>query len=295
MRDGWHTVLVSAVTMKPLDLTIVIPAKNEERNLANCLRAIGPDFARHIVVVDSGSADKTAEIARDSGAEVIEFNWNGQFPKKRNWYLRNHAPQTRWILFLDADEFLTKQWKAEVRRELPNSDKAGYWLAYSIYFLGKRLRHGYPLDKLALFRVGAGEYERIDEDRWSALDMEIHEHPVLDGEVASIKSRIDHRDFRGVSYYVEKHNEYSSWEAHRYLKMKNNAALLREMTWKQKIKYKILNSPLSGLIYFFGAYFIMGGIWDGVRGLTFALLKMNYFTQIYCKVRELETAQKRGE
>lgn len=279
--------------MQPLDLTIVIPAKNEERNLAACLRAIGPDFAEKIVVVDSGSADKTVEIARANGADVVDFGWNGQFPKKRNWFLRHHTPQTKWVLFLDADEFLTAQWKAEVRRVLPASDKAGYWLAYSIYFLGKRLRHGYPLDKLALFRVGAGEYERIDEERWSALDMEIHEHPILNGEVGAIKSRIDHRDFRGVSYYVTKHNEYSSWEAHRYVQSKSDADFMGKMTAKQKIKYRILESPLSGLIYFCGAYFAMGGIFDGTRGLTFALLKMNYFTQIYCKIRELENARPR--
>ena len=280
--------------MQPLDLTIVIPVKNEERNLDACLRAIGTDFARKIVVVDSGSDDRTVEIARAAGAEVINFEWNGQFPKKRNWFLRHHAPATQWVLFLDADEFLTAQWKAEVRRVLPASDKAGYWLAYSIYFLGKRLRHGYPLDKLALLRVGAGEYERIDEERWSNFDMEIHEHPILDGEVGAIKSRIDHRDFRGVSYYVEKHNEYSSWEAHRYVQLKNDADFMGQMTAKQKIKYRILQSPLSGLIYFCGAYFAMGGIFDGVRGLSFALLKMNYFTQIYCKIRELESARRQS-
>ncbi len=280
--------------MQPLDLTIVIPAKNEERNLAACLQAIGPDFARRIVVVDSGSADQTCQIARAGGADVINFEWNGHFPKKRNWYLRHHKPDTTWVLFLDADEFLTPQWKAEIRRVLPGSDKAGYWLAYSIYFLGKRLRRGYPLDKLALFRVGAGEYERIDEQRWSNFDMEIHEHPILDGAVGTIKSRIDHRDFRGVSYYVEKHNEYSSWEAHRYVQSKSDPDFAAKMTGKQKIKYKILESPFSGLIYFMGAYFAMGGLFDGTRGLTFALLKMNYFTQIYCKIRELESARKRG-
>ena len=278
--------------MQPLDLTIVIPAKNEERNLAACLQAIGPNFAQKIVVVDSGSTDQTVEIARAGGADVINFEWNGQFPKKRNWFLRHHTPATQWVLFLDADEFLTAQWKAEVRRVLPASKKSGYWLAYSIYFLGKRLRRGYPLDKLALFRVGAGEYERIDEERWSALDMEIHEHPILDGEVGTIRSRIDHRDFRGVSYYVTKHNEYSSWEAHRYVQSKNDADFMGKMTAKQKIKYRILQSPLSGLIYFCGAYFAMGGVFDGVRGLTFALLKMNYFTQIYCKIRELESERR---
>ena len=88
-----------------LDLTIAIPVRNEERNLAGCLEAIGPDLARRIVVIDSGSTDKTTEIARNMGAEVVDFVWDGRFPKKRNWFLRNHPPTTKWIFFLDADEY----------------------------------------------------------------------------------------------------------------------------------------------------------------------------------------------
>ncbi|MGB5135674.1 MAG: glycosyltransferase [Prochlorococcaceae cyanobacterium] len=87
-----------------LDLTVAIPVRNEECNLATCLQAIGPGFARSLVVIDSGSTDTTAAIARNHGAEVVTFEWNGRFPKKRNWFLRHHTPTTRWVLFLDADE-----------------------------------------------------------------------------------------------------------------------------------------------------------------------------------------------
>jgi glycosyltransferase involved in cell wall biosynthesis len=135
----------------------------------------------------------------EHGVEVVEFRWNGQFPKKRNWFLREHTPKTEWVLFIDADEYLTPEFKEEVRRVLPGTKHAGFWLHYSIYFLGKKLKGGYPLDKLALFRVGAGEYERIEEDHWSDLDMEVHEHPVLEGTVGKIRARIDHPDMRGTS------------------------------------------------------------------------------------------------
>ena len=93
----------------PLDLTIAIPVKNEERNLPGCLDAIGTDLAKRIVIIDSGSTDRTRSIAEERGIEVIDFTWNGQFPKKRNWYLRNHTPSTKWIFFLDADEYLTQK------------------------------------------------------------------------------------------------------------------------------------------------------------------------------------------
>ena len=102
---------------RPLDLTIAIPVRNEERNLAVCLQAIGQGFARQVVVIDSASTDGTPAVARAHGAELIAFDWDGRFPKKRNWYLQHHAPTTRWVLFLDADEILTP----EVKREIAES------------------------------------------------------------------------------------------------------------------------------------------------------------------------------
>lgn len=270
----------------PLDITIAIPAKNEERNLPGCLEAIGKDLAKEIVVIDSGSTDRTKEIAMEYGAKVVEFDWNGKFPKKRNWYLRNHTPTTKWILFLDADEYLTEAFKEELRTKLDNEDKVGYWLNFTIYFMGKKLKGGYPLKKLALFQVGAGEYEKIEEDMWSNLDMEIHEHPILDGEVGTIKSKIDHQDFRGVSHYVNKHNGYSDWEAQRFMKVFHDTDISKKWTWKQKIKYKLMKSSFIGPAYFLGSFFLLGGWKDGSRGFAFAILKMSYFTQIYCKIKE---------
>ncbi|GAB3264632.1 glycosyltransferase family 2 protein [Larkinella harenae] len=273
----------------PLDLTIAIPVRNEEKNLPTCLAAIGSDLAKHVVVIDSGSTDRTQEIAQTYGAEVITFDWNGRFPKKRNWYLRNHTPTTQWVLFLDADEFLTPAFKEELRQKLQQNDgTVGYWLRYTIYFMGKENKGGYFLHKLALFQVGAGEYEKIDEEQWSKLDMEVHEHPVLNGPIGTIRSKIDHQDYRGVSYYVTKHNEYSSWEAARFLKLTSDTKSVQQWTWMQRIKYGLMRTPFLGPIYFFVSFFLMGGFRDGSRGLAFAILKMSYFTQMYCKIREMQ-------
>ena len=269
-----------------LDLTIAIPVKNEERNLPGCIKAIGKDFASSIIIIDSGSNDRTKEIAKENNIDIVDFKWDGKFPKKRNWFLRNHTLQTKWILFLDADEYLTEEFKTEVREKLIQEDKVGYWLRYSIYFLGSQLKGGYPLKKLALFKIGAGEYERIDENAWSQLDMEVHEHPHLTGEVGKIKAKIDHQDFRGVSHYVIKHNEYAAWEASRFVKATSNKSLSSLWTWKQRLKYWLMKSPLVGPAYFFGSFFLLGGFRDGARGLAFAILKMSYFTQVYCKIRE---------
>ena len=270
-----------------LDLTIAIPVKNEEENLPGCLRAIGSDLAKKVVVIDSHSTDRTRELAWEFGAEVVDFVWDGKFPKKRNWYLRNHKPSTKWILFLDADEYLTDAFKTELRAALEQDDKAGYWLSYTVYFLGKQLKGGYPLRKLALFRVGAGEYEWVDEDEWCRLDMEVHEHPVINGEVGLIRSKIDHQDFRGVSNFVIKHNEYASWEAARFQKAATNPDIFANLTWKQRLKYRLMkNSILLGPVFFCGSYFLLGGFRDGARGFAHAILRMSYYIQVYCKIKE---------
>jgi glycosyltransferase involved in cell wall biosynthesis len=277
--------VVRQVFLNQLDLTIAIPVKNEELNLPKCLEAIGKDFATNVVVLDSGSTDRTKEIATSFGAEVVDFVWNGKFPKKRNWFLRNHSLNTKWILFLDADEYLTEDFKCELKSTLAATDKQGFWLNYTVYFLGKELKGGYPLRKLALFQVNSGEYEHIDEEHWSKLDMEVHEHPIVKGDVGLIKSKIDHQDFRGTSNFITKHNEYASWEAARFLKA-SEANPSKDWTIKQKLKYRLMKSVFIIPAFFFGSYILYRGFRDGTRGFAHAILRMSYYTQIYCKIQE---------
>ena len=273
-----------------LDLTIAIPVRNEERNLAVCLKAIGTDFARYVVVIDSASTDATSDVARTYGADLIDFQWDGHFPKKRNWFLRHHPPSTSWVLFLDADEILTPKVKSEISAALPGSSHQGFLLSYTNYFLGRRLRGGIPLRKLALFRVGEVEYEWIDERHWSQCDMEVHEHPQLTGSVGLIRSRIDHRDLRGIDSYITKHNQYAAWEAQRLFT--HRLAPHTAGSWKphQRIKYSLLTSPWGGLAFFFGSFIVMGGWRDGSAGLAFSMLKAGYFAQISCRLHELKQA-----
>lgn len=271
-----------------LDLTIAIPVRNEERNLSVCLGAIGTDFASQVVVIDSDSTDATANVALAHGAELINFHWNGHFPKKRNWFLRHHPPRSTWVLFLDADEILTPSVKREISAVLPGSNHQGYLLSYINYFLGYRLRGGYPLRKLALFRVAEVEYERIEENKWSECDMEVHEHPIMNGSIGLIHSRIDHRDLRGIDSYMTKHNHYAAWEAQRLFSHRNDPNTVVNWRAHQRLKYSLISSPWGGLFFFFGSYFVMGGWRDGSIGFAFCLLKAGYFVQIACRLRELD-------
>jgi glycosyltransferase involved in cell wall biosynthesis len=275
-------------------ITIVLPVKNEAANLPRCIEAVS-DLGR-VVVVDSGSSDDTQAVAKAAGAEVLNFEWDGQFPKKRNWTLRNYNFKTEWVLFLDADEFVSSEFIQEVQAAIEDTTHVGFWLNFSNHFMGQKLKGGDAFRKLALFRLGAGEYEKIDEDNWSHLDMEVHEHPVLEGSIGEIHAPIEHNDFRGLKHYIGKHNEYSSWEAARYLRLQSSAishqssqqgcAEYANLTERQKKKYRNLAKWWFAPAYFVVSYFLKKGFLDGALGFHFSLLKAVYFYQIRLKIRE---------
>lgn len=267
------------------NLTIIIPVKNESKNLRRCISItsmLGP-----VLVVDSGSTDGTQDIANELGADLLQFNWDGYFPKKRNWTLRNYDFKTDWVLFLDADEFISSAFITEVNQAVSSTSHVGFWLNFENHFFGKKLRGGDSFRKLALFRVGSGEYEKIEEDNWSHLDMEVHEHPVLNGSVGEIKTPIEHNDFRGFKHYITKHNEYSSWEAARYLRLLNQEGTeWAGLTNRQKKKYRNLPKWWFAPAYFVASYFFKKGFLDGTAGFHFALMKTIYFYQIRLKIKE---------
>ena len=271
--------------MSRLPVTIVVPVRNEERNLPGCLRRL--DRFEEVVVADSGSTDRTPEIAREHGVGLIDFRWNGKFPKKRNWVLRNYEFKTPWVMFLDADEFVDDSFCDQLERILPTTECAGFWLTYRNWFMGRQMLHGTPFRKLALMRVGAGEYERIDEDSWSRLDIEVHEHPILDGEAGEIDAAIDHRDYKSLEHYIARHNEYSSWEARRFMEISRDADLGDlPLTDRQRAKYRALDKWWCAPAYFLDSYVRRLGILDGRVGFHFALMKAVYFWQIRLKILE---------
>ncbi|MBN8600709.1 MAG: glycosyltransferase family 2 protein [Planctomycetes bacterium] len=270
-----------------LQISVCIPTKNEEKNLGSCLSSLRNEFD-DVWVVDSGSTDGTIKIAKEFGAKTANFQWNGEFPKKRNWALRNLNFVHPWVLFLDADESVTPLFIQELHQIIPHTQNVGFWLSYTNYFMNRELLHGDPMRKLALFRRDAGEYEQIPEFGWSSLDMEIHEHPVLQGMVGVLKSKIEHRDYRGLQHYIAKHNEYSLWEAKRFLWLKSaEASKWSELTPRQRFKYRNLDKWWLSHLYFWGAVLIKRGFLDGRYGWNFACLKRRYFQEIRLKIIEL--------
>jgi glycosyltransferase involved in cell wall biosynthesis len=270
-----------------IPVTVVVPAKNEERNLGRCLGALSR-FAE-VIVVDSGSTDRTQEIARQAGARLIEFRWDGGYPKKRNWVLINQTLANDWVLFLDADETVDDRFCDEVAAAVASGRHHGYWLNYTSYFLGRRMRYGVPQRKLALLRVGAGLYERIEEDAWSSLDMEVHEHPVVDGSVGEIRAQIEHNDFRGIDKFLDRHRHYARWEAKRYLLLaRRSGSDSPDLTPRQRFKYRHLARWWYPWFYFLYAYVVRLGFLDGAAGFQYAFYKAWYFLTVRLMIRELD-------
>jgi glycosyltransferase involved in cell wall biosynthesis len=267
-----------------LPISVVVPTRNESANLRRCLTALS-DFDE-VVVVDSRSADGTPQIAESCGARVLNFEWNGRYPKKRNWVLLNVELQYPWVLFVDADEVVTEAFVTEMARAVANDKHVGFWLNYSTYFMGRRLRYGVGQKKLALFKVKSGLYEGIDETRWTDLDMEVHEHPLIKGSVGEIKAKIEHNDFKSLEKYIERHNAYSTWEARRAAEM-DKAETWRRLTTRQKLKYILIGRTWFPFMYFLVQYVLLGGVFDGREGYFFAMFKCFYFLQVQTKLLEL--------
>lgn len=269
--------------MNNIPITVIVSVKNEELNLPSCLEKM-VRFAQ-VIVVDSGSTDQTIKIAESMGAEVLKFEWNGKFPKKRNWTLQNAKINQEWVLFLDADEFISDAFIDEIALKTQDPNYNGFTIQFENYFMGKKLRYGYGFSKSALFKKSKGAYEKIEEDLWSNLDMEVHEHPIISGKVGVIKTKVIHKDFKNLDHYINKHNAYSTWEAQRYLQLKESQNT--DLTLNQKIKYGLLNTGFLPMVYFIGAYFFKLGFLDGKEGFYLARFKSHYFFQIQTKIDSL--------
>jgi glycosyltransferase involved in cell wall biosynthesis len=267
-----------------LAVTVAVPVRNEETNLARCLERLGR-FAE-IVVIDSGSSDRTPQIAQQFGARLINFQWNGSYPKKRNWFLLHQPPTQPWVLFLDADEYVSDSFCNALGQAIKSKTEHGFWLCYTNYFLGKPLHHGVQQRKLAVFRVGHALYEKIDENGWSPLDMEIHEHPIVRGAVGIVTVPIDHQDDRGIGKFIEKHHHYALWEAQRHAALHVPGANWDHLTQRQRFKYRHMAKWWYPWFYFLFSYVAKCGFLDAGPGFHYASYKAWYFQTVRLLIKQ---------
>jgi glycosyltransferase involved in cell wall biosynthesis len=279
-------------------VSVIVAVRNEERNLPRCLETLC-DIGE-VYVIDSRSTDATPEIARASGAKVVQFHYQGGWPKKRQWAMENLSLAFDWILLIDADEALTPELVEEIRRVIQNPDLNGYYISLRMYFLGRVLRHGdAAFWKLALFRRGMGRYEcRLKDQDSSMADMEVHEHVIVAGPTSRLRNPLIHHNVESLSRYIQKHDEYSNWEARVLLQGEQDTTDLRpslfgtqaqRRRWLKETLYALPGSPVLLFVY---RYFVRLGFLDGVPGLIYCGFQAVQMFHTKAKIFELRT---RGE
>jgi glycosyltransferase involved in cell wall biosynthesis len=248
-------------------LSVVLITKNAETLLEKCLQSCA--FADEIVVVDSGSTDRTLAIASAYKAKVIHQDWLGFGPQKQ--FAVAQASHD-WVLCLDADEWLSDHLGNEIINLLKNPGAYAWRFARSNKFMGRFLRfgEGYPDYSLRLFHR--------QHARWS--DDAVHEYVIADGQVGTLAGDLMHESGEDIALYLTKQNRYTSLQA---------AALYQR--GKQCGLAKLVFSPLTRFIKF---YLLRQGFRDGLPGLVHISIGCFNSYIKYAKLIELHRLGKTG-
>jgi glycosyltransferase involved in cell wall biosynthesis len=244
-----------------LSLSVVIITLNEEANLPRTLASVA--WADEIVVLDSGSTDRTREIAESFHAKVFVEPWKG-FAGQKNSALAKATGD--WILSLDADEELEPALAEEIRDTLAgNPTEAGFWIPRKNFFLGRWIRHGgfYPDPKLRLFRRGIGAFE----------DRVVHEDIRVQGATGKLRHPLLHHAYPSLDSYLEHMNRYSSLGA-------------QMAAAKKASGFSFIDIVIRPRLTLFYNYILRGGFLDGREGLLLHLYHANYVSWKYAKAWE---------
>lgn len=279
------------------DLTAIILTKNEEKNIEKCILSI-KDVAKRIVVIDSYSTDQTVELAKMLGAEVLQHEFIDQ-AKQFIYAMNTISVKTKWVFRIDADERLTKESAAELEQiltENENTDVNGVIVRFEVSFMGKRLRHGgiYPFRKLLVFKTGKGHME----------DRHMDEHIVLDeGYTVEMRNDSEHHDFKDLTYYIEKHNQYASREMLDFFEKEeknvdnDDNKLDVGAKIKRKIKFGIYYKLPMGFrahLYYWYRYYFKLGFLDGKEGKIFAFMQAYWYRYLVdAKIFERQLKEER--
>lgn len=282
-----------------VDLTVIILTKDEETNLPYTLKnVIG--WASDVFILDSGSSDKTCELAESMGAQVF-YNRFENYAKQRNHALTELPIKTGWTFFLDADEYLTEELKEEIQQTLPTTEFDGFYIKRRFYFMDRWIRFGgyYPTIILRLFRTGLGQVKR-----------EINEHVEVEGKVGQLQCDFVDHNRKSLSAWIEKHNRYSDMEAKHLFRLEGSKAYADKQPkarlfgsqaetkhWiRQKIWNRMLPPLVRPLMYYIYRYFLRFGFLDGKEGLIYHFLQGFWFPfLIDAKYIEMKRAAKTSQ
>jgi len=243
----------------------VVITRNEEANLSRCLESVA--WADERIVVDSGSTDRTLDIARQSGASLYEEAWKGYAGQKNSAIAKASCD---WVLSLDADEAVLPELAENIQRVVGADEKiAGYFMSRRNLFLGRWIRHGgfYPDRKLRLFRRGKGEF----------VERAVHETMRVDGPTAILEGDLIHHAYPSLTGYIETMNRYSSLGAEVALKNGHTSRSFAEFLFNTYYR------PGLNLTW---NYIFRGGFLDGREGFLLHLYHNVYVSWKYAKAWE---------
>ena len=258
-------------------LSVVLITNNEEANLARTLQSVMPlvaDGKGEIIVVDSGSTDRTVEIARSFGAKVLSEEWKGYAAQKNSAIDKANGV---WILSLDGDEEVDAEAVGEIRRVVdhPSGATKGYYIPRKNRFLGRWIKHGgfWPDPKMRLFLKSAGRFE----------DRAVHEDVKIEaGASGQLKGALLHHSYPTMSDYIRHMNEYSTL----------GAEMAVANGYRGNAIVDIVLRPAATFLY---NYFFRLGFLDGREGLLLHLSHAVYVAWKYAKVWELRHVKQGSE
>ena len=274
-----------------MPVSVIVPIKNEAENLPRCLGSIA--WADEIFVVDSQSSDGSQAIAEEHGAQVVQFEFNGTWPKKKNWALENLPFRHDWVFILDADEVLPPEAEAEFRaRSRTPGATVGYWINRRFMFMGRWLRHAYyPNWNLRLFRHSLGRYEKLTDVATASGDNEVHEHVVVQGPTGRLALRDGSLRFSlGRSVRRKTQSLFQLGSARRGRRTKRLRANCKARASRNGAGSSGSRSgcPFRPLLRFLYVYIWQRGFLDGREGYYFARLHAFYEFLSVAKTRELK-------
>lgn len=261
----------------PVPLAVIILTHNEEDNLPHALAGV-VGWAAEVWVVDSNSTDRTVALGREAGARAVAHEFSG-YAAQRNWALRALPLGPEWVLFLDADEAVTPELRAELSAVLaaPPAGIAGFQVKRRFVFLGRWLRHGgyYPVWLLRVMRHRLARCE----------DRGVDEHLLVDGPAARLHGDLLHEDRRPLERWIERHTRYARLNADEMLRESagglparwgSRSPAERTRWWYTRV-YTRLPVGLRALMYFLYRYLARGGFLDGREGFIYHSLQAFWY------------------
>lgn len=280
--------------MNKLDISVIILTFNEEIHIERCIRNVIP-IAKDIFIVDCFSSDKTVEIAKNLGAKVYQHVWEHSYAKQFNWALNNLPIKTKWILRLDADEYLYPELIEEIKQKLPKlpENVTGIVLKRRHIFLGKWVKNGtYPVKLLRLFVYNKG----FCEQRW--MDEHIQ---LTEGIAVEFQNDFADHNLNNLSWWIAKHNGYSIREAIDLLNIEyhfydeEKVFLNEQAQIKRKRKEKYAKKTLfwRSFMYFIYRYVFKFGFLEGKTGFLWHFMQgWWYRTLVDAKIYEIKKSMR---